>query len=58
MNAFPLDSGVQIIAEPGRYYVESAFTLAVNVIAKRVVIDDMDEHCSNVEICLLKPHEC
>ncbi|XP_068587585.1 ornithine decarboxylase-like [Cebidichthys violaceus] len=34
---FPPDSGVQVIAEPGRYYVESAFTLAVNVIAKRVV---------------------
>ncbi|XP_044038032.1 ornithine decarboxylase-like isoform X2 [Siniperca chuatsi] len=42
---FPPDSGVQIIAEPGRYFVESAFTLAANVIAKRVVIDDMDEHC-------------
>lgn len=38
---FPPDSGVQIIAEPGRYYVESVFTLAVNVIAKRVVKDDM-----------------
>lgn len=37
---FPPDSGVQIIAEPGRYYVESAFTLAVNVMAKRVVIDE------------------
>ncbi|XP_042361156.1 ornithine decarboxylase-like [Plectropomus leopardus] len=41
---FPPDSGVQIIAEPGRFYVESAFTLAVNVIAKRVILDDMDEH--------------
>lgn len=38
---FPLDSGVQIIAEPGRYYVESAFKLAANVIAKRIDIDDM-----------------
>ncbi|XP_044038014.1 ornithine decarboxylase-like isoform X2 [Siniperca chuatsi] len=44
---FPPDSGVQIIAEPGRYFVESAFTLAANVIAKRVVIDDMDEHCDS-----------
>ncbi|XP_070778925.1 ornithine decarboxylase-like [Enoplosus armatus] len=42
---FPPDSGVQIIAEPGRYYVESAFTLAANVIAKRVVEDDMDQRC-------------
>ncbi|XP_032362730.1 ornithine decarboxylase [Etheostoma spectabile] len=40
---FPPDCGVQIIAEPGRYYVESAFTLAANVIAKRVICDDMDE---------------
>ncbi|KAL7379197.1 hypothetical protein ABVT39_024367 [Epinephelus coioides] len=41
---FPPDSGVQIIAEPGRYYVESAFTLAANVTAKRVILDDTDEH--------------
>lgn len=38
---FPLDGGVQIIAEPGRYYVESIFTLAANVIAKRAVVDDV-----------------
>ncbi|KAM6914140.1 ornithine decarboxylase-like [Lycodopsis pacificus] len=37
---FPPDTGVQVIAEPGRYYVESAFTLAVNVIAKRVIDDE------------------
>lgn len=29
---------VKIIAEPGRYYVASAFSLAVNVIAKRTMI--------------------
>ncbi|XP_056678889.1 ornithine decarboxylase-like [Monodelphis domestica] len=46
---FPPDSGVQIIAEPCRYYVASAFTLAVNIIAKKVVLkeqtgsDDEDE---------------
>ncbi|XP_078099391.1 ornithine decarboxylase-like [Sander vitreus] len=40
---FPPDCGVQIIAEPGRYYVESAFTLAANVFAKRVIFDEMDE---------------
>ena len=34
---FPSDSGVRIIAEPGRYYVTSAFTLAVNIIAKKSV---------------------
>ena len=32
---FPASSGVEIIAEPGRYFVASAYTLAVNVIAKR-----------------------
>jgi len=34
---FPSNCGVRIIAEPGRYYVASAFTLCVNIIAKRVV---------------------
>lgn len=37
---FPEDEGVRIIAEPGRYYVSSAFTLAVNIIAKRIVARD------------------
>uniref|UniRef100_A0A8D0HIQ8 ornithine decarboxylase n=1 Tax=Sphenodon punctatus TaxID=8508 RepID=A0A8D0HIQ8_SPHPU len=37
---FPSDSGVRIIAEPGRYYVASAFTLAVNIIAKKVVLKE------------------
>ncbi|XP_028430899.1 ornithine decarboxylase-like, partial [Perca flavescens] len=46
---FPPDSGVQIIAEPGRYYVESAFTLAANVIGKRIVSDDVDEHSDGEE---------
>lgn len=34
---FPIESNVQIIAEPGRYFVASTFTLATNVIAKRKV---------------------
>lgn len=34
---FPEGCGVEIIAEPGRYYVASAFTLVVSVIAKREV---------------------
>uniref|UniRef100_A0A646QEW9 ornithine decarboxylase n=1 Tax=Hemiscolopendra marginata TaxID=943146 RepID=A0A646QEW9_9MYRI len=37
-ECFPEECGVRIIAEPGRYYVASAFTLCVNVIAKRGVI--------------------
>ena len=34
---FPEDMGVRIIAEPGRYFAASAFTLAVNIIAKRTI---------------------
>uniref|UniRef100_A0A8C6T023 Orn/DAP/Arg decarboxylase 2 N-terminal domain-containing protein n=1 Tax=Neogobius melanostomus TaxID=47308 RepID=A0A8C6T023_9GOBI len=34
---FPADSGVRVIAEPGRYFVDSAFTLALNVFAKKKV---------------------
>ncbi|XP_061453136.1 antizyme inhibitor 2 [Rhineura floridana] len=34
---FPEGCGVEIIAELGRYYVDSAFTLAVNVAAKKEV---------------------
>uniref|UniRef100_A0A8C7XHB2 ornithine decarboxylase n=1 Tax=Oryzias sinensis TaxID=183150 RepID=A0A8C7XHB2_9TELE len=37
---FPVDSGVRIIAEPGRFYVASAYTLVVNIIAKKVIIDE------------------
>lgn len=40
---FPKDSGVRIIAEPGRYFVASAFTIAVNIIAKRRVARDRAE---------------
>ena len=34
---------VRIIAEPGRYYSCSAFTLCVNIIAKRVMTEDNDQ---------------
>ncbi|TQB72055.1 Ornithine decarboxylase [Monascus purpureus] len=37
---FPLP--IRIIAEPGRYYVSSAFTLAANVIARRDAPDPLD----------------
>ena len=36
---FP-DENVKIIAEPGRYFPCSAFTLVVNVIARRVIEDE------------------
>ena len=35
-SLFPEDCGVSIIAEPGRFFVASAFTLAVNVISRRL----------------------
>ncbi|XP_056412540.1 antizyme inhibitor 2 isoform X1 [Hyla sarda] len=49
---FPEGSAVEIIAEPGRYYVASAFSLAVNIIAKKEVdLDgsgsDDEETCPN-----------
>lgn len=50
---FPSDSGVQIIAEPGRYFVASAYTLAVNIIAKKVIMkeqygsDEEDDEASD-----------
>jgi len=36
---FPNDGTVRIIAEPGRYYVASAYSLATNVIASREMLD-------------------
>lgn len=36
---FPAHSGVNLIAEPGRYYVSSAFTIACNIIARRTLDD-------------------
>uniref|UniRef100_A0A8C7A8E8 Antizyme inhibitor 1 n=1 Tax=Neovison vison TaxID=452646 RepID=A0A8C7A8E8_NEOVI len=44
---FPEGSGIKIISEPGSYYVSSAFTLAVNIIAKKVV--ENDKFSSGVE---------
>ncbi|KAI8053500.1 ornithine decarboxylase [Syncephalis plumigaleata] len=35
-ECFPLGSGTRIIAEPGRLFVERAYTLAVSVIGRRV----------------------
>ncbi|KAK9270088.1 hypothetical protein L1049_025662 [Liquidambar formosana] len=33
---FPNEPGLTVIAEPGRFFAESAFTLATNIIGKRV----------------------
>ncbi len=35
-------SGVQVLAQPGSFYVASAFSLAVNVIGKKVVTRHWD----------------
>ncbi|TIB65573.1 hypothetical protein E3P78_00442 [Wallemia ichthyophaga] len=40
---FPAETGVRVIAEPGRFYVHDAFSLATNIIAKRGSADDIDE---------------
>ncbi|XP_040909329.1 antizyme inhibitor 1b [Toxotes jaculatrix] len=39
---FPPLSGVQVLAQPGTFYVASAFSLAVNVIGKKVVTRHWD----------------
>lgn len=41
---FPVGCGVDVIAEPGRYYVASSTTLATMVIAKRVQYDEKLGH--------------
>ena len=43
---FPDGCGVDIIAEPGRYYVASAFTLATRVFGRRQLTNDDDESMS------------
>jgi len=42
---FPESMNVRIIAEPGRFYVASAFTLVLNVIARRVL--NMEDYTGN-----------
>ncbi|ESO94475.1 hypothetical protein LOTGIDRAFT_178433 [Lottia gigantea] len=54
---FPPESGVRIIAEPGRYFVASAFTLTANVIAKRMVSRDNKNADGCVEQCVGKDDE-
>lgn len=52
---FPAEEGVEIIAEPGRYFVASAYTLGVNIIAKRVVArDQQGESMCSQSFCLLE----
>lgn len=39
---FPVESGVTIIAEVGRFFVQSAFTLVTRVMDKAIVAEDLD----------------
>ncbi|KAI9457029.1 pyridoxal-dependent decarboxylase [Boletus coccyginus] len=43
---FPDRTGIKVIAEPGRYYVSRAFSLATNIIARRA---PMNEGCLEAE---------
>ncbi|KAH3847754.1 hypothetical protein DPMN_090085 [Dreissena polymorpha] len=45
---FPAEEGIDLIAEPGRYMVASAFTIAVNIISKR--IETRHQHDNNGEL--------
>lgn len=47
---FPAHSGVNLIAEPGRYYASTAFTLACNVIARRTVQNEDDNEGAKAEV--------
>ncbi|XP_072880491.1 ornithine decarboxylase-like [Hemitrygon akajei] len=46
---FPEASGVKIIAEPGRYYVMSSVTMAVNIIGRRITIDSTNSNDDETE---------
>ncbi|PSR85824.1 ornithine decarboxylase [Coniella lustricola] len=41
---FPAHSGINLIAEPGRFYASTAFTLACNIIARRTVQNEGEDH--------------
>lgn len=47
---FPPLSGVQVLAQPGTFYVASAFSLAVNVIGKKMVTCHWDS-LTQGELC-------
>lgn len=46
-------SGVQVLAQPGSFYVASAFSLAVNVIGKKVVTHHWDSLAHSELLCPL-----
>lgn len=52
---FPEGCGVEILAELGRYYVHSAFTLVVSIIAKKEV--PLGQLCSDGRFSVLPPRD-
>ncbi|XP_069478547.1 antizyme inhibitor 2-like [Ambystoma mexicanum] len=48
---FPEGCGVEVIAEPGRYYVESAFLLVANIIGKKNGFPATGFACKDSEKC-------
>lgn len=47
---FPEGSGVEVIAEPGRFYAASVCMTAVSIIAKKAVLepDEWAGHCPGI----------
>lgn len=56
---FPVDE-VKVIAEPGRYFVSSAFTLATRVVARRfrTCLPGVDGNCLKAEFCQQEISNC
>lgn len=49
---------VRVIAEPGRYYVASAFTLCTHVIGRRTVMSDAENEASDIEVEVDRQYMC
>jgi ornithine decarboxylase len=47
LNDYFPDEAVKVIAEPGRYYVASAFTLICNVHSKKIVVDPTNDNAEH-----------
>lgn len=54
---FPIGCGVQVIAEPGRYFVAEAFELATNIISRRELPPPDEDECDDSMVGNTKPDE-
>jgi ornithine decarboxylase len=52
---FPAHSNINLIAEPGRYYVSTAFTIACNIIARRTVEYQPDVSMNGSQFSAIQP---